>query len=120
VLFEKLASPGEPFDIGWIGWLSDPDPALLNSLFDGTTIGAAGFENYSYFNSPRYNRLLERAATLSGSARYRAYGSLDIDLAQNAAPAVSYAYDNALTFVGARTGCVVLQPELDLAAACLK
>jgi peptide/nickel transport system substrate-binding protein len=120
VLFQKLATRGEPFDIGGIGWLSDPDPGLLSALFDGTTIGKPDFANYSYFNSPHYNRLLQHAAAQTGTARYRAYGSLDIDLAQNAAPAVAYAYDNALTLVGPRTRCVVLHPDLDLAAVCLK
>lgn len=118
VLVDKLATRGEPFDIGWIGWLADlPDPSLLNDLFDGRRVPAP---NYSRFDSPRYNRMFDRASNLTGTARYREYGRLDVDLARNAAPAIAYAYDNALTLVSARTGCIVLNPYLDLAAVCLK
>jgi peptide/nickel transport system substrate-binding protein len=121
LFFDKLATRGEPFDIGWMGWLANfPDPDVLNDLFDGRKIGDPSGANYSYFNSPKYNALLKRAATLTGAKRDRAYGNLDIDLARNAAPAIAYAYDSALTLVSARTGCVVVNPYLDLAAACLK
>jgi len=116
--FDKLATPGEPFDIGWAGWLADlPDPSLLNDLFDGRRIPDP---NFSRFDSATYNRMFDRASKLTGSARYREYGRLDIDLARNAAPAITYAYDNALTLVSGRTGCVILNPYLDLAAVCLK
>jgi ABC-type transport system substrate-binding protein len=121
LFFDKLATRGEPFDIGWIGWLANlPDPGLLNDLFDGRSIGNPAAGNYSYFDSPTYNRLLERASKLTGAKRYREYGRLDVDLARNAAPAIAYAYDSALTLVSERTGCVVVNPYLDLAAACVK
>ena len=117
LLFQKLSTPGEPFDLGWIGWLGAPDPALLDSLFNGKWIGNS---NYSYLNSPRYNLMLNAADRLTGSARARAFGRLDLELARDAAPAIAYAYDNALTLVSSRTGCVVLNPTLDLDAVCLK
>jgi peptide/nickel transport system substrate-binding protein len=121
VLFQKLGTPGEPFDMGWIGWLStEPDPRQLSDLFDGTTIGTPTNANWSYFDSPLYNRLLEQASQLTGAARYAAFGRLDVQLARDAAPAVPYGVDNALTLVSARTGCVVVNPYLDLAAVCLK
>jgi peptide/nickel transport system substrate-binding protein len=117
-LFEKLATPGEPFDIGWIGWLSEiPEPSILNDLFHGARSPGP---NYSRLDSPSFNRRLERAARLTGARRYREYGGLDVELARDAAPAVAYAYDNALTLVSERVGCVVVNPYLDLAAACLK
>ena len=123
VHFARLATPGEPFDIGWRGVINIAPPAatLLNFMFDGRTIAHANFGNYSYFNSPRYNRLLERASQLPlGEARTRAYAVLDVDLARNAAPEVAYAYDRALNLVSERTGCVIVNPYLDLAAVCLK
>jgi len=60
--------------------------------------------------------------------------SLEVDVAQElehpradpataehqSAPAIPYANTNAMTFVSARTGCVVLKPNLDLTAVCLK
>ena len=121
LIFEKLATRGEPFDMGWIGWLeTEPDPGVLSQLFDGTTIGTPANNDYSYFNSSKYNRLLERASRLSGEARYRAYGKLDVEITRDAAPGVAYSVDNALTLVSARTGCVVVNPYLDLEAVCLK
>jgi ABC-type transport system substrate-binding protein len=116
--FDKLATPGEPFDIAWSGWLADlPDPSLLNDLFAGRN---SPEPNSSRFDSARFNALLDRASRLTGAKRYAEYGRLDVKLARNAAPAIAYAYDNALTLVGPRVGCVVVNPYLDLAAVCLK
>jgi peptide/nickel transport system substrate-binding protein len=121
-LFGKLSTRGEPFDIGWIGWLGTrPDGFFLNFLFDGRTIGQTGFGNYSYFNSREYNRLLENASRLPvGSERNRTYGRLDVDISRNAAPGIPYAYDNTFTLVSRRSGCVIVNPDLDLAAVCLR
>jgi peptide/nickel transport system substrate-binding protein len=120
--FQKLATVGEPFDMGWIGWqFTVPDPgSALNGLFDGSRIGSPDNGNYSYFNSPRWNGRLKRASRLAGERRYRVYGRLDVALAREAAPAVAWAVDNALTLVSARTGCVIVNPYLDLDAVCLK
>lgn len=116
--FQKLDTPGEPFDIAWLGWLADlPDPSLLNEFFAGEN---SPDPNFSRFDSMTYDARLDRASRLVGQERYRTYGRLDVDLARDAAPAIAYAYDNALTLVSKRVGCIVLNPYLDLAAACLK
>ncbi len=62
VAFGKMATRGEPFDIGYIGWFRGMrDPSVLHWMFDGRTIAdAPDFGNWSYFNSPKYNQLLER------------------------------------------------------------
>jgi peptide/nickel transport system substrate-binding protein len=120
LIFEKLQTPGEPFDIARVTWVYSPDPSVL-SIFDGRNIGQPDSQNWSYFNSPKYNRLLEEASRLPpGPGRYGAYGELDVELARSGVPAIPYAYLNALTLVGPRTGCVVVNPTLDLAAVCLK
>jgi hypothetical protein len=92
------------------------------SIFDSANIGghAPGIVNLSYFDSPKYNRLLGRAGRLTGAARYRAYGDLDVQLARDAAPAIPYANFNEFTFVSPNVGCVVPNPALDLTAVCLK
>lgn len=121
--FARLATRGEPFDIGWIGWLpATPDPSGLLGIFDGRQLGDPQNTNYSYFDSPRFNRLFARAERLRGGARYRAYGRLDVLLAREAAPYVAFAHDSTPTLVSARVDprCIVLRPELDLAAVCLK
>jgi peptide/nickel transport system substrate-binding protein len=121
VLVEKLRTPGEPFDIGWIGWLGRSLDPSLSCYFHGREIGTEGGCNLSYMNSPKYNRLLDRAERLgAGPARYRAFGQLDVDIMRNVAPVIVYSVDNRPTLVSSRVGCVVVNPEFDFAVACLK
>ena len=113
--------PGGPWDLAFFGWVANyPDPfAYLNELFHGRFIGTS---NYSGFNQPRYNRLLEDAARRRGIARERAYANLDVRLARDAAPMVPIDFLKEATFVSKRVDprCLVLRPALDLAAVCLK
>jgi ABC-type transport system substrate-binding protein len=121
VLFAKLATPGEPFDIGLIGWgTNSSDPRFIATLFDGRTVGQPDSQDYSYFDSPKFDRLFDQASRLTGQARYRAYGNLDVQLSRDEAPAIPYAYDRTMNLVSARTGCAIFNPYLDLAAVCLK
>jgi peptide/nickel transport system substrate-binding protein len=115
VFFQKAFAPTEPVDIVWLAWnASYADPHEFMSLFDGRT------PNPSRFQSPAYDRLLDRAARLRGRARYRAYGELDVDLVRESAPVVPYAVLNSWAFVSARTGCVTMNPYLDLTAVCIR
>jgi peptide/nickel transport system substrate-binding protein len=111
----------EPWDIAFAEWAPDHlDPyGYLNALLDGQFIREV---NLSHFNSPKYNRLLRRAARLRGDARYRAYGKLDVRITREAAPMVAISYLNQPTLVSKRVDprCVVLRPTLDLTAVCLK
>ena len=121
--FGKLANPKEPFDMGWIAWFLSPAPdpgGVLTTLFDGSTIGTPDNKNWSYFNSPKWNAAFRRASRLKGKALYRTFGRLDLELAREEAPAVAWGVLNAFTPVSARTGCVIVNPDLDLAAVCLK
>lgn len=123
LFLDKIAAGRNDFDIGRIAWISEAGPlppSLLNHIFDGRTIGRPDNANYSYFNSPKYNRLLEQVSRLSGPERYRAYGKLDVRISRDAAPAIPVVFLNSITFVSARTGCIVLNPFLDLTAVCLK
>jgi ABC-type transport system substrate-binding protein len=115
LLFDRTFRPREPFDIVWIGWGDTEAAAYLTGLFHG-----ASGTNLSRFDDPTYNRLFERAAQLPNAARYRAFGDLDVRLAREAAPAIGYATLNAWAFISARTGCVIMNPFLDLTAVCLK
>ena len=112
VMFDKLYNtPGEPYDLAWAGLVAQyNDPA---AFFDG-------FNDLSHLKSPRYTRQLALAGQLSGPARYRAYGKLDVELARDAAPAIAAMNINTWAFVSARTGCVVMNPSFDLTAVCLK
>jgi peptide/nickel transport system substrate-binding protein len=120
--FARLSKPGEPFDIAYFNWAADYiDPSsYISYLFDGRFIGTG--VNHSRFDSAKYNRLMRRAARLSGQARYRAYGELDVRLARDAAPFVATEYFNTPTLVSKRVDphCIVLRPGLDLTTVCLK
>ena len=118
---DRIHNQTEPWDIAWSLWGPDYlDPATyLNSLLDGQFVAT---NNWAHFNSRKYNVLLRRADLLRGNARYRTYGKLDVDLARDAAPIVAISYLNQPTLVSSRVDprCVILRPELDLTAVCLK
>lgn len=118
-LFDEVQRPGAAFDLARVRWFVGLDPSYLNCLFDGRGIGQRGTCNFSFFNSRKYNGLLERASRLTGADRYRVHGELDVQLSRDAATAIPVARVNALSFVSARVGCVVVNPFLDLTAACL-
>ena len=115
LLFAKIYRPREPYDVVWLGWGDNEAAAYLTGLFHG-----ASESNIAHFDNATYNRLFERAVQLPDAARYRAFGDLDVRLARDAAPAVAYATANAWALVSGRTGCVVMNPFLDLTAVCLK
>ena len=123
VFLKKVSTPGEPFDIAnSIGLATGyPDHTILSCMFHGRGIPPADGCNYFYFNSPHFNRLLDRAERLVGPARFRLYGRLDIELARDAAPAVPYVLPNTGVLVSRRAGCQRFdRPLFDLATVCLK
>ena len=87
------------------GWCADYfDPFdYLNVLFDGRKIQAANNNNYAYFNNADFNKGLDHAASLSGSARAAAYAKLDSDLMVKYAPVVPYLISTNTFFTSART-----------------
>jgi peptide/nickel transport system substrate-binding protein len=119
--FDRAGIRGEPFDILEVSYtVAYPDPYGLLSTFDGRTIKERDNIDYSYYNSPEYNRALDRTSRLTGATRARAFAKLDLFLARTAAPAVPYASGNLASLISSRTGCIVMNPYLDLAAVCLK
>jgi peptide/nickel transport system substrate-binding protein len=122
----KVATRGEAFDlidfrvnVAWV------DPyQYVNLLLDGRTIQATGNANLSYFNSPHYNSLIDRAGRLSGRARYDAYGKLAVDIATHAAPMTGLTERNTRFLVSSRVGCVratgAAAHGLDFAGLCVR
>jgi ABC-type transport system substrate-binding protein len=107
------------YDIVALGWQADyPDPAnFINVLFNGRDIPAEGTSNnWSFFNSPKFNTLMDKAALLSGDARFNTYGNLDIQLMKEAAPAVPYVNANNRIFVSARISNFVYNDATTFAA----
>ena len=123
VFLRKLTTPGEPYDLAnSLGFVSGyPDHTALNCMFHrrGRPPAPDGC-NYFYFDSPRFNRLLDRADKLVGPARFRAYGRLDVELARDAAPAVAYIMPTTSVLVSKRAGCHRFdRPIYDLAVLCV-
>jgi peptide/nickel transport system substrate-binding protein len=118
--FNKLATPGEPWDLAFGLWSpSYLDPfAYINLLLDRRYLGAS---NFTRFASSAYDRQMRRAARLpQGVDRNSAYAALDVRLARDAAPLAAIDVLNEPTLVSKRVGCIVLRPVLDLTAVCLK
>jgi len=107
VLIDKSGTRGEPVDITSIGWFADyPDPYdFINILLDGRTIAAKNNVNVSYFDNPTYQKRMDSAAKLAGDARYRAYGTLDIDITRNQSPLVITNNQNVREFISSKIGC---------------
>src|SRR5262249_42124162 len=87
------------------GWCADYfDPFdYLNVLFDGRKLQAANNNDYSYFNNATFNKGLDHASALSGSARAAAYAQLDHDLMAKYAPVVPWVISTNRYFVSSRT-----------------
>ena len=55
-------------------------------LLDGRNIQDSNNNNFAYFNDPKFNQQMTQASLLSGTARYKAYGNLDVAIMQQAVP----------------------------------
>lgn len=115
--------PGK-MDISDEGWLMDfPDPYdFINVLLNGEHIPATNGVNFSYFNVPKYNQAMDKAATLVGQPRYTAYGQLATQIFRDDPPWAAYGNRNNTDLFSARVGCTVYQPVygMDYATMCIR
>jgi peptide/nickel transport system substrate-binding protein len=111
-IYTAAGTKGEPFDAAVVGWNQDyPDPYDFEDiLLNGNNIHADNNNNLAYFNNAKVNRLLVAANRLTGAARYKRYGQLDILISKNYAPWASYDNRNEREFVSKRTGGYLFQP----------
>jgi len=110
----KAGIRGADFDAlvnGWSQFEGDPYD-FLDILLNGNNIEEASNVNVAYFNNSNINGKLVRANRLTGAARYRAYGNLDVEIMTEHAPWVPVSNTNALEFNSARLGGYVLQPSI--------
>jgi ABC-type oligopeptide transport system substrate-binding subunit len=124
VQIEKEGTRGADFDFTAEGWIADyADPFdFINVLLSGDSLHDSNNNNIAYFNDPKYNAQMRAAARLSGPARYKAYGDLDIDITKNNPAWAVRANLVDRLFVSKRTGCFTFNPvfSFDYAAACIK
>jgi peptide/nickel transport system substrate-binding protein len=120
----KGGTKGAQFDLLLNGWGQDyPDPYdFINILLDGNGIKPENNVNLSYFNSAKFNTLMESAAKKAGAARYAAYAKLDHDLMAGPAPIAPYINTNARILMSKNVGCYVYSQTYGsiLNAACVK
>jgi ABC-type transport system substrate-binding protein len=114
-IYTAMGRKGTDADLGVsMGWCSDyPDGYdWLNVLLYGPFIQDENNVNYSYFNSAFWNKKMEAAAKLTGPARAKRYGQLDLDIMQKAAPvAVERTYKTRYFFSSkVDTRALVYQP----------
>jgi ABC-type oligopeptide transport system substrate-binding subunit len=123
--YDIVGIRGAPYDVAIAGWIADfPDgDAFFRPLLYGPGITKSGNFNLAYFDSPRYNREIERIEGLSGKARNNAWADLDVQMMRDDppwAPVLTFANRD---FVSKSFGCYLFQPAIgrpDLAAACKK
>ena len=118
-LFAKLATPGEPFDMGWIGWEPDYlDPAgMLNELLEqGSALPT--------LVDSKWRARLVAASRLTGAERDANYGRLDADAPRPRRRTTRPRSGNqsGLDFFSSRMGCQVFTTAygIDLAALCIR
>ncbi len=89
VAIKTMGTRGNDIDIyasaGWIADYFDPFD-FINVLLDGSSLQDANNNNYAYYNNPKYNNLMKAASKLTGQARFKAYGKLDVDIMKKDAP----------------------------------
>ncbi len=115
-LASRVATPGEPFDLAYHGWIPDYDDpeAMLDEILDESSLGPT-------LSDPVYQRRLAAAARLTGPERYINYGALDLALARNAAPLAAFGNISTNDFFSARIGCQTYGVYgMDLAALCIR
>jgi ABC-type oligopeptide transport system substrate-binding subunit len=122
--FQNEGVKGVAMDIANEGWIEDyPDPYdFMNILLNGEKIPATGGNNFAYFDVPKYNEEMDHANTLSGNARYQAYGSIATSMMQTDPPWAPWLYTNNIDFFGPKVGCTVDTPSyiMDLTTMCLR
>ena len=116
-LFQRLRTPGEPWDIALIGWFADyPDPFnFINELFTGDD------NNFGHFKNAGFERRM-RVARLVGRKRLAAYALLERDLMRQAAPIAPFIVVNDVIFVSRSLGCFTYDAAFgpDFLAMCKK
>jgi peptide/nickel transport system substrate-binding protein len=111
-IYTAAGQKGADYDAALVGWNADyPDPYdFVDVLLNGNNIHESNNNNLSYFNNASINKEIVAANKLTGDARYKAYGNLDIEITKAYAPWASYDNRNNREFVAKRVGGYLFQP----------
>ncbi|MET1001719.1 MAG: ABC transporter substrate-binding protein [Acidimicrobiia bacterium] len=118
-LAAKAETPGEPFDLIYLGWGAD---YADGAAFFVPLLGNEGQQSGTHFTDPRVTSRIEAVERLTGEARRNAWADLDVDLMRDNPPWAPVTNTQSVTLVSRSVGCVVLHPiyGLDFAAVCKK
>jgi ABC-type oligopeptide transport system substrate-binding subunit len=120
---EKMTTRGEPFDIALLGFASDyADPnAFIRPLLSSRGIAEKSSSNVAFYASPRFDKLVARASSLTGDKRYAAFANLDRITMRDDAPIAPFVNENGRFYVSETLGCFTSQfGGLNLVAVCKK
>ncbi len=124
-IYNAAGVRGADYDLMFAGWNADyPDPYdFFHILLDGTTIHDQNNNNLSYINDPTLNKAIAEDNKLSGDARLKAFGKLDVQTMTRLAPWAPIDNRNQRDFISAKVGGYLFQPayaSMDLGALFLK
>jgi peptide/nickel transport system substrate-binding protein len=124
-IYTAAGVKGAPFDAMFAGWYQDYADGydFFHILLDGRTIQASNNNNVAYFNQPTVNSKIDAANKLTGPARAKAWGSLDIFTMKNYAPWAPIDNRNVRDYIGPNTAGYQFSPawgSLDLGTLYLK
>jgi peptide/nickel transport system substrate-binding protein len=103
---------GNSMDIETAAWEDDyPDGYdFLHILLDGRTITKNNNNDLSYFDNKAFNQRLDRANTLTGAVRNRAFGRLDQWVMKNYAPWAPISNSNVVDYLSPNAHGYVFNP----------
>jgi peptide/nickel transport system substrate-binding protein len=116
---------GADYDLVFGAWNADYADAydFFGTLLDGRTIRNANNNDLAYLNDATLNRKIDEAEALTGDARAKAFGRLDVYTTTKLAPWVPIDNRNQRDFIGPDVGGYVFQPvfaTMDLGSLYLK
>ena len=124
-IYTAAGVKGAPFDAMFAGWYQDYADGydFFHILLDGRTIQASNNNNLAYFNQPTVDSKIDAANKLTGAARAKAWGSLDIYTMKNYAPWAPIDNRSVRDFIGPNTAGYLFSPawgSMDLGSLYLK
>jgi peptide/nickel transport system substrate-binding protein len=124
-IYTAAGVKGAPFDAMFAGWYQDYADGydFFHILLDGRTIQASNNNNLAYFNQPTVDSRIDAANKLTGQARAKAWGALDIYTMKNYAPWAPIDNRSVRDFIGPKTAGYLFSPawgSMDLGSLYLK
>jgi peptide/nickel transport system substrate-binding protein len=124
-IYTAAGVKGTDMDAMFAGWYQDYADGydFFHILLDGRTVQASNNNNLAYFNNATVNSKIDAANALTGTARAKAWGNLDIYTMSKLAPWAPIDNRNVRDFIGPKTAGYQYSPawgSMDLGTLYLK